>query len=104
DFHGPRVLGVKGRKPQAAIRLLDRIEFVALLEIEPCKQLFRQDHANRIANLANLKGSVLKLVIARGFTYAARACVHGTLRYPECITHLMRPFNKCFTAEPRGSD
>jgi hypothetical protein len=62
DFHRPGMLRIEGRQPQAAIRLLDRIELVPLFQIQPGQQFLRQDYTNRIADLADLLNSVIQNV------------------------------------------
>ena len=70
-------IGHPGRNESpAAIRLLDRIELVAFLELEPCKKLLRKDDTNRIADLADLKGGILHPVFGRSFFHSAGGFGH----------------------------
>src|SRR5947209_4829794 len=73
------MLWIKGRQPQAPVRLFDRIEFVALLQIEPGEQFLRQDHSNRIADLANLKDVAFR-EFAWHLVHVPSSC------YTDCIT------------------
>ena len=45
----------RGAELEAALRLLDDVKLVALLELEASQQLLRQDEPDRISNLLDLK-------------------------------------------------
>jgi hypothetical protein len=52
------------------------MELVALLQLQPRKDVLRQNETERITDLPNLKDSVLELVLMRGFVETARGFCH----------------------------